>query len=106
MSTADEIAKLHDLLGKGAITQAEFEQAKARLLGGGTAGTGDWSVNSLRLSNDDRWIAGVCGGIAQTTAVESWIWRLIMVVGLFAGGVTLVLYLLLWIFIPRAAHRT
>ncbi|MFN9028853.1 MAG: PspC domain-containing protein [Betaproteobacteria bacterium] len=106
MTTADEIAKLHELLSKGAITQAEFEQAKARLLGGGTVGVGDWSINALRLSNDDRWIAGVCGGIAQTTGVESWIWRLIMVAGLFAGGVTVILYLLLWIFIPRAAYPT
>jgi phage shock protein PspC (stress-responsive transcriptional regulator) len=101
MTTADEIAKLHDLLAKGAITQAEFEQAKARLLSGQTTSVGDWSINSLRLSNEDRWIAGVCGGIARTTGVESWIWRLIMVVGLIASGVTLILYLLLWIFVPR-----
>ncbi len=101
MSTADEIAKLHDLLAKGAITQAEFEQAKARLLSGQATPAGDWSINSLRLSNDDRWIAGVCGGIARTTGVESWIWRLIMVIGLLANGVTLILYLLLWIFVPR-----
>ncbi len=102
MSTADEIAKLHDLLARGAITQAEFEQAKARLLSGQTMPAGDWSINSLRLSNEDRWIAGVCGGIARTTGVESWIWRLIMVVGLVASGVTLILYLLLWIFVPRS----
>lgn len=103
MSTADEIAKLHELLTKGAISQAEFEQHKARLLAAPLAPpAADWSVNKLRLSNDDRWIAGVCGGIAQVTGVESWIWRLIMVAGLFAGGASLILYLLLWIFIPRS----
>ena len=32
MSTADEIAKLHDLLTRGAITQAEFDQLKAKAL--------------------------------------------------------------------------
>ena len=32
MSTADEIAKLHDLLARGAITPDEFERQKARLL--------------------------------------------------------------------------
>jgi uncharacterized membrane protein YdbT with pleckstrin-like domain len=33
-SVADEIAKLHDLLERGAISQEEFESQKARLLGG------------------------------------------------------------------------
>ncbi|HVL36587.1 MAG TPA: SHOCT domain-containing protein, partial [Burkholderiales bacterium] len=32
MSVADEIAKLHDLLTRGALTPAEFEREKARLL--------------------------------------------------------------------------
>jgi phage shock protein PspC (stress-responsive transcriptional regulator) len=99
MTTADEIAKLHDLLAKGAITQAEFEQAKARLLG---AASDPLPFNQLRLSNGDKWIAGVCGGIAAVTGVESWIWRVLMVAGLFLGGATILLYLILWIFVPRA----
>ncbi len=100
MSTADEIAKLHDLLGKGAITQVEFERAKARLLESPSA-NGPLTLNRLRLSNTDRWIAGVCGGIAGVTGVESFVWRLIFVLGLFLGGFTLLLYLVLWIFVPR-----
>ena len=32
VSPADEIQRLHDLQAKGAITAAEFEQAKAKLL--------------------------------------------------------------------------
>jgi phage shock protein PspC (stress-responsive transcriptional regulator) len=99
MTTADEIAKLHDLLARGAITQAEFEQAKARLLGGVSD---PLPFNRLRLSNADKWVAGVCGGIAAVTGVESWIWRLLMVAGLFLGGATILLYLILWIFVPRA----
>jgi phage shock protein PspC (stress-responsive transcriptional regulator) len=100
MSTADEIAKLHDLLGKGAITQGEFERAKAQLLDAWPAGP-PVQLNRLRLSNADRWIAGVCGGIAAATGVESYVWRIIFVLGLFLGGFTLLLYLLLWIFVPR-----
>jgi phage shock protein PspC (stress-responsive transcriptional regulator) len=60
------------------------------------------TLNPLRLSNGDRWIAGVCGGIAQATGVESWIWRLLMAGGLFLGGATALLYLILWMFVPRA----
>jgi phage shock protein PspC (stress-responsive transcriptional regulator) len=100
MSTADEIAKLHDLLTKGAITQDEYERAKVRLLDSPSAAP-TLRLNRLRLSNTDKWIAGVCGGIAETTGVESYVWRLIFVLGLFLGGFTLLLYLLLWIFVPR-----
>ncbi len=99
MSTADEIAKLHDLLARGALTPAEFEQAKAKLLAE-PAGTA-LRLNRLRLSDRDKWIAGVCGGIGAVTGVESWLWRLIFVLGLAFGGFTLLLYLLLWIFVPR-----
>ena len=101
---ADEIEKLHRLLQSGALTPAEFEAAKARVLGGAAgpaAGGSSLAVNRLRLSNTDKWIAGVCGGIAETTGVESYVWRLIFVLGLFLGGFTLLLYLLLWIFVPR-----
>ena len=34
-SSADELAKLHDLKSKGAITDAEYEQAKAKVLAAG-----------------------------------------------------------------------
>ena len=99
MSTADEIAKLHDLLAKGAISPDEYDRAKARLLESPAAAP--LRLNRLRLANGDRWIAGVCGGIAAVTGVESFVWRLIFVLGLFLGGFTLLLYLLLWIFVPR-----
>jgi len=100
MSMADELKKLHELLQAGALTPAEYEQAKARLLDGEPAGAVA-QLNRLRRSTSDLWIAGVCGGIAQATEVETWIWRLLFVLGAFAGGATIVLYIILWIFIPR-----
>ena len=102
MTMADELEKLHRLLQGGALTQAEYEVAKARVLGG-TAGSSGQSlaINRLRLSDGDKWIAGVCGGVAAVTGVEAWIWRLIFVLGMFAGGFTAVLYIILWIFVPR-----
>lgn len=100
MTIADEIAKLHELLNKGAISAAEFEQAKARLLA--SESTAKLNFNRFRLSNDERWIAGVCGGIETVTGVEAWIWRVIFVLGsFFSGGVLAVFYLVLWIFVPR-----
>jgi phage shock protein C len=100
MTMADELEKLHRLVLAGALTQAEYDSAKARLLTGFPA-SGALAVNRLRLSNDDKWIAGVCGGIAAITGVESWIWRLVFVLGLMVGGFTVVLYLIFWIFVPR-----
>lgn len=104
MSTADEIAKLHDLLVKGALTQQEFEQAKARLLA--DAPLRDVAINRLRRVADDRWIAGVCGGIARLTGIDAWFWRLLFAIAAFAGGAGIVLYVLLWIFVPPSAERS
>jgi phage shock protein C len=102
MTMADELEKLHRLVQSGALTPAEYESAKARLLAGGAGGAEpSLAINRLRLSDRDKWIAGVCGGVAAVTGVEAWIWRLIFVLGLLAGGFTAVLYIILWIFVPR-----
>jgi phage shock protein PspC (stress-responsive transcriptional regulator) len=110
---ADEIEKLKRLHDAGTLTAEEFERAKARLLGdgpGAAAGNRAGSmgesaaaaINQFRLSNTDRWLGGVCGGLAALTGIENWIWRLIWVALLFAGGFGFFLYVLLWIFVPRA----
>ncbi len=107
MNTADELAKLHDLLHKGALTQQEYESAKARILAGAScespAPCGPAAINSLRLSESDKWIAGVCGGLARVSGLDSWVWRLLFALGAMFGGVTLLIYVLLWIFVPRGS---
>jgi len=103
MSIADEIAKLEELRARGALSNDEFERAKARLLGAApepTPAPAVAAINDLRRSTSDSWIGGVCGGIARTTGVESWIWRLIFAVLFLFGGTGLLLYILLWIFVP------
>jgi phage shock protein PspC (stress-responsive transcriptional regulator) len=101
MTIADEIAKLHDLQVKGALTAEEFARAKARLLQTVPGPGADLAINRLRRTPGDSWIAGVCGGIGRLTGVESWIWRMLFVLGLLFGGFTLVVYIVLWIFVPR-----
>ena len=101
MSIADELQKLEDLRQRGSLSEAEFERAKNRLLGApGAAPAGLDAVNRLRRSTGDRWIGGVCGGLAQATGLESWVWRLIFAVLALFGGAGLVIYLLFWIFVP------
>ena len=101
MTIADEFAKLEELRTRGVLSADEFERAKARLLDGGSPSVpGMDAINSLRRSITDSWVGGVCGGIARATGVESWIWRLIFVVLFLFGGTGLLLYILLWIFVP------
>ncbi len=101
MSLTDDLAKLDELRRNGALSEAEFQQAKDRLLGAlPRAVPGVNAVNQLRRSHSDRWIAGVCGGLARATGLESWAWRLIFAVLLLMGGMGVVAYLLLWIFVP------
>lgn len=105
MALSDELNKLDDLRQRGVLTDAEFAQAKARTLSGlppasTSADPVLAAINGLRRSRSDRWIAGVCGGIARTTGVDSWVCRLIFAVLLLCGGAGLLVYVLLWIFVP------
>ena len=103
MSLADELAKLDDLHSRGALSDAEFQQAKQRLMDDpGPAAAAADAVNRFRRSRSDRWIGGVCGGLAEATHVDSWIWRLVLTILLIFGGSGLVVSVLLWIFVPDA----
>jgi phage shock protein PspC (stress-responsive transcriptional regulator) len=108
MSIADEIGKLDELYRRGALSQVEFERAKARVLGEALprhearGGTGAAALNGWRRSRDDAWLGGVCGGLEPFTGVAAWVWRLIFVALVLCGGTGVVLYLLLWFFVPRA----
>jgi len=82
MNIADEIDRLHKLHQSGALTDAEFAQAKEKLLAGLNAGNAGNSANNsseenpfaqlnyLRRSKTDQWIGGVCGGGGENTRSE------------------------------------
>jgi phage shock protein PspC (stress-responsive transcriptional regulator) len=101
VTVSEEIAKLHELHSRGALSAEEFARAKARLLGTEPIPPSSFPVNRLRRSLTDSWIGGVCGGLGRLTGLESWIWRIIFVFGLAFGGFTLFAYIILWIFVPR-----
>ena len=106
MGLADELTRLEELRNRGTLSDDEFQRAKARLLEGtssapASGAPGVAAIGRLRRSRSDRWIGGVCGGIAALTGVESWIWRLILVALALFGGTGLLVYLLLWIFVPN-----
>lgn len=108
MTMSEELDKLGDLHQRGILNDDEFARAKARLLAGrepppagSSAAPFVAQVNALRRSVHDRWVSGVCGGLARATGMESWVWRLLFAVLAFFGGVGVVTYLLLWIFVPQ-----
>lgn len=102
MPLSDELTKLHELHQRGAMSEDEFVRAKERVLGGAAYPDHPLSaINALRRSGSDRWVAGVCGGLARATGLDSWVWRLIFALVALCGGAGLVIYVLLWIFVPR-----
>lgn len=106
MALSDELQRLADLHASGALTAEEFQQAKARLLAGGaepdiSSVPVASAINRLRRSKNDRWVGGVCGGVARHTDVDTWVWRLGFAFLFLFWGTGLLLYILLWIFVPE-----
>ena len=106
MNVSDEIKRLHELHQAGALTDAEFAQAKAKALGGQVnlekqAGDFASEIGALRRSRTDRWLGGVCGGLGKASGMESWIWRLVFALFTVTFGFGLLIYLLMWIFVPE-----
>ena len=108
MSDSEELSKLAALHQSGALSDEEFARAKARVLNHAaptspsrTDAPAMDAINALRRSRDDRWIGGVCGGIARSTGMASWIWRLLFTLLVLFAGSGVLLYALLWIFVPE-----
>lgn len=103
MAMSDELNKLAELHQRGSLSDEEFARAKARLLGEAPVPAADSiasAINGLRRSRSDRWVAGVCGGLAAATGIQSWAWRLLFAVLVLFAGTGLLVYVLMWLFVP------
>ncbi|MDH3959461.1 MAG: PspC domain-containing protein [Actinomycetota bacterium] len=56
-------------------------------------------------SVSDRWIGGVAGGLSEHFSVPAWVFRLAFVGTTLVGGVGLVAYALMWVFLPLDSDR-
>ncbi len=110
MNIVDELQKLQTLRDSGALTDAEFAEAKARVLQGapdasdGAPSIVNASTDVLRKftrSKSDVWLGGVCGGLGKLTPLPSWVWRLGFAVLICGYGVGAIVYICLWIFVPE-----
>jgi phage shock protein PspC (stress-responsive transcriptional regulator) len=58
----------------------------------------------LERSHDDRWIAGVCGGLGQYLGIDPVIVRLGFVAVTFVGGVGVIAYLAAFLLVPEQGN--
>ena len=57
-------------------------------------------MSSLTRPRDDRWIAGVCSGLARRFGLSANVMRLIFVLSCLLPGPQFVVYIVLWVLMP------
>lgn len=55
----------------------------------------------LHKTDNGKMLAGVCAGLAETTGLPVWLFRLIFVLGNFLPGPGLFVYVILWVLLPK-----
>ena len=58
-------------------------------------------TRKLYRSRSNRQIAGVCGGLAEYFSMDATLLRVLFIVLAVLGGSGIVLYLAMWIIVPR-----
>jgi phage shock protein PspC (stress-responsive transcriptional regulator) len=64
------------------------------------------SPRTLQRSVNNRVIAGVCSGLANYFAIDPILVRLAFIVVAFAGGASILAYIILWIVVPPGEGST
>ena len=106
MDMADQFQKLQALREQGVLTEEEFVLAKKRVLDGtftketSRQTQSPSALSDFRLSTSDKWIGGVCGGLAVQSGIPSWAWRIFFILTALLHGFGVLVYILLWIFVP------
>jgi phage shock protein PspC (stress-responsive transcriptional regulator) len=59
------------------------------------------TVTRLARPRNDRWIAGVCSGLARRFGLSPNVVRLIFVISCLLPGPQFLIYLALWIVLPQ-----
>lgn len=86
---------------KGTETAEEAANNNTNNLNGGTKHQGP-----MMRSQDDRILAGLCGGIARHFGCESSVVRLIALILIIFGGMSVWIYIILWLIIPAEPKNT
>lgn len=62
----------------------------------------EYAPKRLFRDPDNKYIGGVCGGLGAYFQIDATLVRIIFLLTLFLGGGGLILYLVLWIVVPKA----
>lgn len=55
-----------------------------------------------KITNEEiLWVGGVCAGVSYWLGIPTWIVRLVWTCSVLFFGMGVVLYILLWIFMPK-----
>jgi phage shock protein C len=104
MGITNDLERLAELHRSGALSDTEFASAKTRALADVAEARTDGvleALHTLRRSRRDHWLGGVCGGLARMSGLPTWMWRLIFVSLVLCAGTGLMVYLLLWLLVPK-----
>lgn len=102
-SRLDEDMSEEQGAGTGPAATSPGPPGPAAPAAGGPDGPGPSRPNvraPLRRSTHDRYIAGVCGGVGRATDVDPVIYRVVLAVLTFFGGIGVLLYALGWLLLP------
>lgn len=58
-------------------------------------------LKQITRSQQDKKLAGICGGLGEHTSIPAWFWRVIFIASVFIYGIGVILYVLFWIFMPQ-----
>ena len=68
---------------------------------GTNVNNGDASLHAIRRSRTNRSIAGICGGLGKYFGIDPTLLRIITLILILFGGLSIWVYIILWIVIPE-----
>ncbi|MBP9855271.1 MAG: PspC domain-containing protein [Candidatus Omnitrophica bacterium] len=62
-------------------------------------------IKRLYLSDKDKKIGGVCGGLGEYSDIDPVIFRILFLIGIFIGGIGLLAYLIMYLIMPKNIYQ-
>jgi phage shock protein C len=72
----------------------------------GANGFGGYGDKKLERKLSDRWLAGVCAGLADYSGIDVTLIRVIFAALSLFGGVGIIAYVIAWALVPEEGEKT
>ena len=96
------IDDVKDIIGRMGQPEDILDEEETSGSGSGKSYTTGRGSRRLYRDPDNSAIGGVCAGLAAYFGIEIWLMRLLWVIFLFVTGVLFIVYIVLWIVVPKA----